>query len=244
MKRKRSRHEHFMRQVGDLKFTDKKVIIFDFDGTLIDSEPDLALALNYMLGKLNREGYTQEVISHWVGNGAETLVKRALSGSVAIDESIKEELFLNALDIFLKFYAQNLCVKTYLYPNVKETLVQLKEQGYQMVIVTNKPADFVAPILKGLGIDEFFEFYLGGDSLKRRKPDPMPLLHVCKKIGVGVDKCVMIGDSKNDIVAANSAKMQSVGVTYGYNYGEDIRTYQPTIVVDDFADILTSFMGE
>jgi len=226
------------------KFIEKKVIIFDFDGTLIDSEPDLALAINHMLKQLKREVYTQEVISHWVGNGAETLVKRALSGGTVVNESIKEELFENALDIFLTFYAQNLCVKSYLYPTVKESLVELKEYGYKMVIVTNKPANFVSPILKGLGIDEFFEFYLGGDSLKKRKPDPMPLLHVCEKLNITVDECVMIGDSKNDIISANSAKMQSVGVTYGYNYGEDIGIYQPTIVVDRFADILTSFIGE
>jgi len=224
-----------------LKFVDKKVIIFDFDGTLIDSEPDLALALNYMLDKLNRETYTQSVISHWVGNGAETLVKRALSGSTIIDEHIEQELFLNALDIFLKFYAQNLCVKTYLYPNVKKSLEKLKEQGYIMVIVTNKPADFVEPILKGLAIDEFFEFYLGGDSLEKRKPDPMPLLHVCNRLDITVDECVMIGDSKNDILSAKSAKMQSIGVSYGYNYGEDISIYKPTIVVESFADILPIF---
>ena len=224
-----------------MKFVDKKVIIFDFDGTLIDSEPDLALALNYMLDKLNRETYTQSVISHWVGNGAETLVKRALSGSTIIDEHIEQELFLNALDIFLKFYAQNLCVKTYLYPNVKKSLEKLKEQGYIMVIVTNKPADFVAPILKGLAIDEFFEFYLGGDSLEKRKPDPMPLLHVCNRLDITVDECVMIGDSKNDILSAKSAKMQSIGVSYGYNYGEDISIYKPTIVVESFADILPIF---
>ncbi|HIM94243.1 MAG TPA: phosphoglycolate phosphatase [Campylobacterales bacterium] len=224
-----------------MKFVDKKVIIFDFDGTLIDSEPDLALALNYMLDKLNRETYTQSVISHWVGNGAETLVKRALSGSTIIDEHIEQELFLNALDIFLKFYAQNLCVKTYLYPNVKKSLEKLKEQGYIMVIVTNKPADFVEPILKGLAIDEFFEFYLGGDSLEKRKPDPMPLLHVCNRLDITVDECVMIGDSKNDILSAKSAKMQSIGVSYGYNYGEDISIYKPTIVVESFADILPIF---
>lgn len=226
------------------KFTDKKVIIFDFDGTLIDSEPDLALAINHMLKQLKREVYTQEVIAHWVGNGAETLVKRALSGSVVVDASIKEELFEKALDIFLRFYAQNLCVKSYLYPTVKETLVELKAYGYKMVIVTNKPANFVAPILQGLEIDEFFEFYLGGDSLTKRKPDPMPLLYVCEKLNIGVDECVMIGDSKNDIISANRAKMQSVGVTYGYNYGEDIGTYKPTIVVERFADILTSLIGE
>ena len=227
-----------------MKFKDKKVIIFDFDGTLIDSEPDLAVAINHMLRQLNRETYTQEIISHWVGNGAEILVKRALSGNSKIDETIDNDFFKNALDIFLKFYAQNLCVKTYLYPNVKEVLIRLKDAGFIMVIVTNKPADFVAPILNGLGIDGLFEFYLGGDSLERKKPDPMPLIHVCKELNITVDACVMIGDSKNDILSANRANMQSVGVSYGYNYGEDIRTYNPTAVVDRFEDILPFFIED
>jgi phosphoglycolate phosphatase len=87
-------------------------------------------------------------------------------------------------------------------------------------------------------MDELFEYYIGGDSLPVKKPDPAPLLHVCKKLNVNVDQCVMVGDSKNDIIAAKAASMQSIGVTYGYNYGEDIATYKPDVVVDDFIEIL------
>lgn len=232
-----------MRLVGDLRFCNKKVIIFDLDGTLIDSSPDLSRAVNHMLKELNLFIFSESTVHGWVGNGASTLVKRALSGSSVIDDSIKVELFDKALDSFLKFYAKNLCVATTLYPNVKETLESLKSEGYTLVIVTNKPFDFVAPILKGLGLDELFEFYLGGDSLEKRKPDPMPLLYVCKKLNVAVEECVMIGDSKNDIISANHAKIESIGVTYGYNYGEDIGIHQPTMIVDDFSNILPSFIG-
>lgn len=239
-----SRQELFMRRVGDLKFVNKKVIIFDLDGTLIDSSPDLSHAVNHMLEQLNLSTFSESTVHGWVGNGASTLVKRALSGDSLIDETIDPKLFEKALDIFLKFYAKNLCVATTLYPNVKETLASLKKEGYILVIVTNKPFDFVAPILKGLGLDGLFEFYLGGESLEKRKPDPMPLFYVCEKLKVTVEECVMIGDSKNDIISANHAKMQSVGVTYGYNYGEDIALYQPTMMVDDFADILPSFIGQ
>ncbi len=225
-----------------MKFNNKKVILFDLDGTLINSGPDLALAVNHMLLTLNRETFTEDVIDGWVGNGAQMLVQRALSGQREIDENLDPALYDDALDIFLTFYGQNLCVATVTYPNVPATLTRLKETGYRLAIITNKPFAFVEPILEGLKLSGLFELILGGDSLEQRKPHPMPLLHVCDKLGVTVDECVMVGDSKNDILAANAAKMQSIGVTYGYNYGEDIGIYNPDVVFDDFADILTSFV--
>jgi phosphoglycolate phosphatase len=220
-----------------LKFLNKKVIIFDLDGTLIDSSPDLALAINHMLTILGKETFTLDEIHHWVGNGAETLVKRALSGSADISANINEKVFQNALDVFLEFYAKNLAVETLTYPHVLSTLAQLKEHGYQLAIVTNKPFDFVEPILKALKLQEYFEFHLGGDSLKEKKPNPAPLLYVCNKLKVTVDACVMIGDSKNDILAANACHMQSIGLTYGYNYGEHISIHEPDIYFSDFSEI-------
>jgi len=219
-------------------FTNKKLIIFDLDGTLVDSVPDLALGVNIMLKTLGRETFEEEVIRSWVGNGAQTLVKRALSGSAVIDERLDSKLFEEALSIFLKAYKENLCVKTVLYPEVLSTLTTLKERGFVLALVTNKPFEFIAPLLEGLGMKDSFELCLGGDSLAVKKPEPLPLLHVCEKLGFSVETSVMVGDSKNDILAANSAKMQSIGVTYGYNYGEDIGVYNPDFVVDSFAEIL------
>lgn len=226
-----------------MRFSDKKVILFDLDGTLVDSAPDLALAVNHMLQSLGCETFAHETIRSWVGNGAQTLVKRALSGSSIIDDEIDPVLFEEALDIFLNFYAQNLCVSTVTYPNVQTTLRSLKSKDYRLVLVTNKPYDFIQPLLEGLDLTDLFELCLGGDSLAKRKPDPMPLLHVCESLDVCVTKCLMIGDSKNDIVAANAAKMQSIGVSYGYNYGEDISIYEPDSVVHDFNEIM-GLLGE
>jgi len=220
-----------------LKFSNKKVIIFDLDGTLIDSSPDLALAINHMLISIGRKPFSLDEIHHWVGNGAQTLVKRALSGSADISSKIDEKEFEEALDIFLNFYAKNLAVKTITYPNVLSTLKQLKEHGYRLTIVTNKPFDFVAPILKELKLQEYFEFHLGGDSLKEKKPNPTPLLYICEKFNVTVNESVMIGDSKNDILAAKACNMQSIGLTYGYNYGEPISNYNPDAFFSNFSDI-------
>jgi len=223
-----------------LKLNNKKVIIFDLDGTIINSAPDLSFAVNYMLETLNRDTFSNDVIHGWVGNGALVLVKRALSSDRMIDETLDAKHVEEALKIFLDFYAQNLCNATIPYKNVPETLNTLKGKGYRLTIVTNKPFAFVEPILKGLGLEGLFEFILGGDSLKEKKPDPMPLLHVCKTLDVNVKECVMVGDSKNDILAANACNMQSVGVTYGYNYGEDIGIYSPDIIINDFAELLES----
>ncbi len=220
-----------------MKFNHKEVILFDLDGTLIDSVPDLASAVNHMLEALQRERFSEETIRYWVGNGAQMLVKRALSGQTEIDENLDTALFEKALEIFLTFYGQNLSHNTVAYPNVSTTLHGLKEKGYRLVIVTNKPFDFVGPIMKGLKLDGLFEFWIGGDSLEKKKPDPLPLLHVCEHMNVSVEQCVMVGDSKNDLLAANTCGMQSVGVTYGYNYGEDIRIYNPTFIVEDFSEL-------
>jgi phosphoglycolate phosphatase len=222
-----------------LKLTDKQAILFDLDGTLIDSVPDLALAVNEMLKALGRKTFDEATIRYWVGNGAQTLVKRALSGNREIDEEAFDDTYFNkALSLFLDAYRTHLAKITHIYPHVMETLDVLKKREYVMAIVTNKPYEFVAPILNNLGMTDYFACWLGGDSLPLKKPDPAPLLYACKKLESSVAHTVMVGDSKNDILAANACGMESVGVTYGYNYGEKIDKYGPTVVIDDFAMLL------
>lgn len=224
-----------------MKFTDKKAILFDLDGTLIDSAPDLALAINHMLTRIGRDEIAADIIRSWVGNGASILVQRGLSGQSEIDADLDPVLLEKSLAIFLEFYAKNLCIDTVTYPHVRSTLKILKAKGYQLAIVTNKPFDFIQPILDGLDLNGLFELLVGGDSLDKRKPDPLPLHYSCEKLGVTVEQCVMVGDSKNDVLAANAANMQSIGLSYGYNYGEDINEHNPDISFDDFADIIATF---
>ena len=221
-----------------MKLLNKKLLIFDLDGTLIDSVPDLAKAVNFTLNSLNIDTFSEDTIREWVGNGAQTLVKRALSGDTIISNNINEDLFNKALNIFLDYYSNHLCDSTTLYKNVKDTLTTLKQNGYILTIVTNKPFDFIKPILEALNIEELFEYYIGADSLDIKKPSPKPLLHVCKKLNIDYSNTVIIGDSKNDILAAKSANIESIAVSYGYNYNEHISTYNPDIVVDNFEYIL------
>ena len=225
-----------------MKFSAKRAIHFDLDGTLIDSVPDLALAVNDMLVKLHKSPFSETTIRGWVGNGSQMLVKRALLGTNEVDESaLDPSTFQEAHRIFLEAYAAHLCEATTPYPQVVETLQALKARGYRLSIITNKPAQFVAPILQHLGFEGLIDAYLGGDSLPQKKPHPMPLTHMCERMGVSVEESVMVGDSKNDILAANACGMQSIGVSYGYNYGEDICTYNPTVVVERFDQILQHF---
>ena len=220
-----------------MKLENKKLLIFDLDGTLINSALDLALAVNYMLTQLEQKTFSDEIIHGWVGNGALTLVKRALSGSRTVNDSLDDAYVEEALKIFLDYYEKNLCNATVPYPHVITTLKSLKET-YTLAIVTNKPFAFVAPILKTLEMDDLFELILGGDSLSKKKPDSLPLQHVCKTLNIDIEDSVMIGDSKNDILAANACAMDSVGVTYGYNYGEDIGVHNPSVIIDDFSKLL------
>jgi len=220
-----------------LDFKHKELILFDLDGTLIDSVPDLALSLNLTLEKLGMQTYEENTIRSWVGNGAATIVKRALSGSVEISEDINEDLFNKALEIFLDFYKDNLTTSTRLYPNVKHTLQSLKQKGYILTIVTNKPYAFIEPILQDLKIGNLFSYCIGADSLDEKKPSAKPLFHVCAKFNKSIEKSIMIGDSKNDILAASNASMDSIAVTYGYNYDENIVKYNPNVVFDNFSSL-------
>ena len=221
-----------------MKLINKKHLIFDLDGTLIDSVPDLAISLNNTMVDLNRDIFCLDMIRSWVGNGSDTLIKRALSGDVIIDENLSEELFNKAHKIFLEQYRLNICEQTILFDGVKNSLKILKNKGYTLSIVTNKPIVFVKPILDSFGIKELFTLYIGGDSLEVKKPNPKPLLYVCEKLGFHIEESVMIGDSKNDIIAASNCSMQSIAVSYGYNYDEDISVHNPSIIIDNFEEIL------
>ncbi|WP_201576684.1 phosphoglycolate phosphatase [Psychrobacter sp. H8-1] len=218
---------------------DKQLLIFDFDGTLIDSVPDLADATNAMLTTLGKDTYSLDTIRNWVGNGSRMLVERALVGKIEVlEDELTVEEAEHAEQVFFDAYKNLSDSKTVAYPNVDSGLRQLKEAGYTLALVTNKPIRFVPKILESFGWTSLFDMVLGGDSLTTKKPDPAPLLHVCDKLGVMQDKAVMIGDSRNDILAGQNAKIDTLGLSYGYNYGQDIRDLNPTAAFDDFATLV------
>ncbi|WDT87899.1 phosphoglycolate phosphatase [Alteromonas sp. 009811495] len=213
--------------------------IFDLDGTLVDSVPDLAHALNATLHDMGLPTYPETTIRHWVGNGARMLVERGLSGSTSISHGQSNAQVDAALDKFLAHYRVLVCQYSNLYKGVFDTLATLKRKQYNLALVTNKPEEFIPPILNAYSLNDMFLVTLGGDSLPEKKPSPLPLLHVSDTLNVMSETCIMVGDSKNDIQAAKAANMRCVGLTYGYNYGEDIAIHEPDWVFDCFTQLLT-----
>ncbi len=218
-----------------MKLDTTRAILFDLDGTLIDSVPDLTAAVNAMLERFGYETVEEERVRHWVGNGARVLVRRSL-------ENVGSDVpFGDALRTFMQAYEARMCDRTRYYEGVHETLLALMDRGYRMGVVTNKPQRFVAPILEHLKIGEFFDAILGGDTLTEKKPHPLPLLTMAERLGAGTHECTMVGDSINDILAAKAAGMPCIAVKYGYNYGEPIEKSGPDLVVEDFRNLSEVF---
>lgn len=217
-----------------------KLIGFDLDGTLVNSLPDLALSVNLALNEFELPQAPEALILTWIGNGADILIGRALSWAAEQSgKTLNETQVVELKRRFGFYYSENLCNLSRLYPNVKETLEQLKAQGFILAVVTNKPTKHVQPVLQAFGIDGLFSEMLGGQSLPVIKPHPAPLYYLCGKFGVYPRQMLFVGDSKNDILAAHSAGCAAVGLTYGYNYNIPIAEAQPDWVFDDFAEILS-----
>lgn len=212
-----------------------RMILIDVDGTLVDSVPDLAWCVDELMRRLGREPHGEAKVRNWVGNGVERLCRRALVGQ--LDGEPEEAEFEKAYPIFLELYAENTSARSHLYPGVREGLDHFKSQGYLLGCVTNKAAQFTLPLLRDLGIHDDFGIIVSGDTLPVKKPDPQPLLHAAAHFGVSPQESLMIGDSKSDVKAARAAGFQIVCMSYGYNHGEDIRNYDPDLVIDSMTEL-------
>ncbi|OCG45281.1 phosphoglycolate phosphatase, bacterial [Gilliamella sp. Choc5-1] len=218
------------------KLNDIQAVAFDLDGTLVDSVPGLALASQKMLADLNLPTISNEQIKNFVGNGIDIMLERVFK---AIEVDPSTELFAKAKDLFNQHYDKVIDAETKLFPNVKETLKALYDNNYPLALVTNKPAQFLPALLTSLGIKEYFSLVLGGGDVIKLKPHPAPLYQVMATFGLFSDQLLFVGDSKNDITAAQNANCPTVALSYGYNYGISIATSNPDFLLDDFKDILT-----
>ncbi len=215
-----------------------KLLIFDLDGTLIDSVPDIAVATNKMLADLGKQTFSEDNIRHWVGNGSRKLIERALDHAIQDKESVTTSLIDKAEKLFFQHYQQDCANKTVAYNGVDKGLRALKNHGFTLALVTNKPMQFVPIILDYFNWQDLFSVVLGGDSVAEKKPSPMPLNYVCEKLNISPQNAIMIGDSKNDIFAGQNAGMQSIGLSYGYNYGQAIADFQPSYCFADFSEMV------
>lgn len=214
-----------------------KLVLFDLDGTLVDSVPDLADAVDRMLRSMDKQPAGVDKVRQWVGNGAAVLVRRALTGKME-EPVVDEAAFESAYQLFLQYYAEKTAENSSLYEGVEDCLQSLKQQKIQMGLVTNKPIKFTRSMLSGFALDSYFDVVIGGDSLPKKKPFPEPLLEAMKICSSTPQETLMVGDSKSDIGAARAAGCPVVCVPYGYNHGEDIADYNPDMIVDSLAELI------
>lgn len=223
-----------------------QAILLDLDGTLVDSVPDLAMAIDAMLTDLQLAPVGESRVRDWVGNGALKLVQRALAYALGQASSLQRDpqtvdtrLLDRAHSQFLVHYQQHNGRASRLYPGVHEALQYWHRQGIKLAVVTNKPLQFVPALLERFELHGFFSVQVGGDSLAVKKPAPDPLWLACEQLRISPDQCLMIGDSRHDVEAAKAAGLAVVAVSYGYNHGEPIALSSPDLIVDSLFELCT-----
>ncbi|HLK47052.1 MAG TPA: HAD-IA family hydrolase [Bryobacteraceae bacterium] len=206
------------------------LVVFDLDGTLIDSKMDLALAVNATRAHMGMGPLDIQLVSTYVGNGAPVLIRRALGNQVT------EAQIEAALEFFLDYYRAHDLDNTRLYPGVRESLDRLRDAGKQLAVLTNKPVAMSRAIVDGLGIGGHFFRVYGGNSFEFKKPHPIGLETLMAESGAGRAGTLMVGDSAVDIQTARNAGVRGCGVTYGFA-PETLRDPAPDLVVDRLQEL-------
>jgi len=216
-----------------------KLLLFDLDGTLIDSEKDLAASVNAMLRHFGRKELPLEVIDTYIGDGAPMLIRRALG------DPTHAAIVQEALNFFLLYYRDHKLDSTLPYPDISEMLQRSKNfdgQRRQMAVLTNKPVRASRDILSGLGLSQYFFQTYGGNSFETKKPDPLGAQTLMSEAGAEPEESVMVGDSEVDVLTARNANLWSIGVTYGFAPHTLERTHPDVLVdtVEELAQTLTT----
>lgn len=216
------------------RFTDVRALIFDLDGTLIDSKLDLALSVNATLDELGHDTLPHEQIASYVGRGAPTLIARALGGSASEEECRK------GLEFFIRYYSAHKLDHTSVYPGVREGLAVLADMP--MAVLTNKPVRVSRDIIAGLGLGEYFRAIYGGNSFERKKPDPSGVETILREFGASPDQVMLVGDSEIDVQTARNSGTWACGVTYGFG-SDGLGRIPPDLLIDSLADLPPHLFG-
>lgn len=214
------------------------LLLFDLDGTLIDSKSDLANSINLMLSDLGRSTLSEATVGGFVGDGVRVLVRRSLTATEPNHREPDEDLHSKAIALMHSHYANEMLKTTRLYPRVTETLAAFDHK--RKAVVTSKEVRFTRIILEHFDIAKYFDAIVGGDTTPARKPDPGPVLEAMKQLGGSASETVMIGDSENDVIAGKRAGAYTCAVSYGFRSAEELRLTEPDVLLDSF-DRLTEF---
>ncbi|TWT19192.1 phosphoglycolate phosphatase [Luteimonas marina] len=219
-----------------------RAVLFDLDGTLIDSAHGIAGAVNETLAELGHARVEPAVVLEWIGEGARILLHRALrhAGADLPDGPGFDRTFA----MLMRHYAHSLPQQARAYPGAEDALRGLRARGVKVALCTNKPERFIAPLLEALGWRELFDGIVGGDTLPEGKPAALPLRHLADGFGVPVHACAMVGDSRTDAEAAHAAGMPLVLVDYGYHRDFDVRNADARAVIDDLRRLLPQEAGD
>ncbi len=210
------------------KFAGVRALIFDLDGTLIDSKLDLSLAVDATLKHMGRAPIPHETVAGYVGRGASALIRSVLGEDAATEEVEK------GLAYFLSYYRAHMLDNTVTYPGVREGLASLAK--YPMAVLTNKPVRFSKAILEGLSLSTFFKHVYGGNSFETKKPDPEGVNTLLRDLGIVARQAMVVGDSDVDVRTARNAGAWACGVTYGFG-SASLRDHPPDLMVDSLADL-------
>lgn len=213
-----------------------KLIIFDLDGTLVNSIADITNSLNYAVKPYNIAPKTKEEVGRLVGVGITNLIEKVLG-----EENIRHRD--DVVNRWLEFYSNHIVDNTFVYPGVRETLKRL--DGYRKGVISNKREALSVSVLKGLDLFRYFDAVLGSDSVNEKKPSPAPVLHLLSLLGVSADEAIMVGDSELDIAAGKGAGVRTVGVTYGYRDRSYLSSADVIIdSIDELPAIIESTKGD
>jgi phosphoglycolate phosphatase len=210
-------------------------LLFDLDGTLVDSRADLINSINLMLAEIGRKMLPDVRVINFIGEGARLLVERALRATQS-DQPQEAEIDL-ALKIFRRHYREHLLDQTRAYPEVEHTLALLSH--IPKAVVTNKPHEFTVALLAGIGLLGHFEVIFGGDSLAERKPSPLMLVEAARKCGVEASSCLMVGDSRVDVEAGRAARMKTCGYIPGFRGRTELVEAGVDYVIERFSELRT-----
>lgn len=222
---------------NDIQLSAFDLLLFDLDGTLVDSAADITAAVDDTLLARNWPAAGVERVRSWIGNGSRKLIERA----VLFATNSSDTELLNAVhDEFLAHYTQHNGANTSLFSGAREFLQHCQTINKKMACITNKPELLAKALLQQLNLDSYFSIIIGGDTFPQRKPDPTALLHCCEQLTTSIERTLMIGDSETDVKSARNAGMKVLCVSYGYNHGGAVAATNPDWLIDDFRELISA----